>query len=84
MSRDLVLGRTRRSFAIGSLPEGARGYAPTKWVTQDEASAMVEKLTRPSGFFSPGLPRERAEEKVLAQLRAKKIGIMSESNVEKT
>ena len=77
MSLDLFLGRTKRNFAIGSLPEGARGYAPSKWVTRDEANAMVEALTRPSGFFSPGLSRERAEEKVLAQLRAKKIGIMS-------
>lgn len=77
MSRDLVLGRTRRDFAIGSLPEGAEDYAPTKWIKETEAETLVAKLMDPPGFFARKLTREQAERKLLAELRAKKIGIMS-------
>jgi hypothetical protein len=80
MARDLVLGLTPRSFALGSLPEGAEGYAPTKWVKMTEAELLVNKLMNPTGFLASRLgklTREQAEKKVLDELRAQKVGIMS-------
>ena len=77
MSIDLVLGRLPRSFAIGSLPEGARGYAPTRWISPGEAESLVEALVREKHFLSRSLTREEAEQRVMAQLRAKKVGITS-------
>lgn len=77
MAHDLVLGQTPRSFALGYLPTGATGYAPTKWVRPEEAEAMVAALVNRSGFLTPPLPRAAAEARVLSHLRAKKIGILS-------
>jgi hypothetical protein len=78
MSLDLVLGQTPRSFSLGALPEGARDYAPNKWLSPSEAESMVAALMLPRGFFSPALSREQAERRVGALLRAKKVGITSE------
>jgi len=80
MAHDFILGQTNRSFALGSLPEGAAGYVPTKWVKMDEAELMVTKLMNPSGFLASRLgklTREQAEKKVLDELRSQKVGIMS-------
>ena len=75
-----MLGLIPRSFALGSLPEGAEGYAPTKWVKMEEAETLVTKLMNPTGFLASRLSkltREQAEKKVLDELRSQKVGIMS-------
>jgi hypothetical protein len=77
MAHDLVLGQTRRSFALGALPPGATGYAPTRWISPEEAESLVAALASRSGIFTPPLPRAAAEARVLEHLRAKKIGITS-------
>lgn len=61
----------------GALPEGATGYAPTKWWTREQAEKMVEDLMNPKGLFASKLTREQAERRVAEHLRANKIGIMS-------
>jgi hypothetical protein len=78
MAHDLVLGETRRSFALGSIEPGATGYAPTRWISRSESEAMVAALTNRSGFLTPPLSRVAAETRVREHLRAKKIGIASE------
>ena len=51
MARDLLLGNTRRNWSrgsdtslVGSIPEGATGYAPTTWWTKDQAEKKVQEL----------------------------------------
>jgi hypothetical protein len=79
VARDLLLGETGRSFSRGSLPTGARGYAPRKWWTEAEAEAEVCRLEKSGGLFGGKLPRAEAEKKVLASMRAGKVGIMTSS-----
>lgn len=79
MSQDLILGGTERSWSRGSLPEGARGYAPKRWWTQEQAEAEVQRAMRGGGLFGSSLPREDAEKDVLQRMRANKIGITSSS-----
>jgi hypothetical protein len=78
MAHDLILGSTKRNFALGSLSPGATGYAPTKWIAPAEAESMVTALMKPAGIFAPALSRERAEARVSNYLRAKKIGVTSD------
>jgi hypothetical protein len=75
VARDLLLGESARSWSRGSLPTTARGYVPRKWWTEAEAEAEVQKLEKSGGLFGGRLTRAEAEKKVLADMRARKIGI---------
>lgn len=85
MSRDILLGSTSRHWGrngttpdCGSmLPEGATGYAPTKWWTQAEAEVKIQELMKSGGIFGTSLTREAAERKTMAYLRKNLIGLMS-------
>lgn len=84
MAHDLLRGQTTRDWSRGAssacgsaLPEGAKGYAPTKWWTAAEAEAKVQELMKSGGTFGMSLPREAAERKTLAWLRSQSIGISS-------
>jgi hypothetical protein len=79
MARDLLLGKSNRDWSRGSLPTGATGYVPRKWWTEAEAEAEVRRQEKEGGLFGSHLPRAEAEKRVLASLRAKKIGIASSS-----
>ena len=75
MSLDLILGRTKRDWSLGSLPKGV-DYAPKTFWTETQAEAEVQRHMK-KGFLTPGLPRPDAEETVLAYMKANKIGITS-------
>jgi len=75
MARDLLLGESSRSWSRGSLPTGAAGYVPRKWWTEAEAEAEVRRAEKSGGLFGGKLSRAEAEKKVLADMRARKIGI---------
>jgi hypothetical protein len=79
VARDLLLGDSGRDWSRGSLPTGARGYAPRKWWTEAEAEAEVQRHVRGSGLLHPPLPRADAERVVLDYMRANKIGVTSSS-----
>jgi hypothetical protein len=61
----------------GMLPEGATGYAPTKWWSQAQAQEKIQEFMKSGGIFGTALPRDVAEKKTLAYLRKNTIGIMS-------
>jgi hypothetical protein len=61
----------------GGIPLGAQGYAPEHWWTLAEAEAKVQEFMRSGGVFGTKLPREAAERRALAFMRAGSIGIMS-------
>ena len=84
MAHDLLRGQTTRDWSrgsrpstLGSLPEGAQGYAPTSWWKPEQAEAKVQELIKSGGTFGERLPREAAERKALAWLRSHSIGITS-------
>ena len=84
MARDLLLGNTRRSWSrasdtclVGSLPEGAKGYAPTTWWTKDDAEKKVQELMKSGGIFGMSLPRDLAEQEAMKYFRKNTIGIKS-------
>jgi hypothetical protein len=77
MSRDLLLGETPRTWSRGSLPAGARGYAPRKWWTEAEAEAEVCRQMERGGTFGGKLPRDAAERAVADLMRARKIGVQT-------
>ena len=76
MAHDILFGQTSRDWSTGSLPKGATGYVPKSWWSETQAEAEVQKHMK-SGFLSPGLSRENAEDTVLAYMKANKIGVMS-------
>ena len=84
MARDLLLGNTRRSWSrgsdtslMGSIPEGATGYAPTTWWTKTDAEKKVQELMKSGGIFGMSLPRDLAEQSAMEYFRKKTIGIKS-------
>lgn len=77
MAHDLILGKTKRDWSIGSLPKGT-DYAPKTWWTEIQAEAEVQRHMKP-GFLTPGLSRKNAEETVLAYMKAHSIGITTSS-----
>ena len=82
MAYDLLKGATSgnwsRSTSLGStLPIEAKGYAPEHWISEAEAEAMVQSNQKHGGTFGLSLPREEAERKTLAYLRANLTGIKS-------
>jgi hypothetical protein len=87
MAYDLLNKKTTpRNFALGSqtppsmisgIPLGAQGYAPEHWWTVAEAEAKVQEFMKSGGTFGTKLPRENAERKTLAFMRAQSIGVMS-------
>ena len=85
MSKDLLLGTTKKNWgrrgassgACGSLPPGATGYAPTKWWTQAQAEEKIQELMKSGGIFGMALPRDAAEKKAAEYLRRNLIGILS-------
>jgi hypothetical protein len=88
MARDLLIGKTKRQWSRGGtncgsmlpkslLPEGATGYAPTKWWTPSQAEEKVQELMKSGGIFGTPLPRDTAEKKTMAYLRKNLIGITS-------
>jgi hypothetical protein len=79
MAHDLALGRTSRDWSCGSLPDGARGYVPRRWWTQEQAEGEVQKSMKGGGTFGGQLPRVAAEKVVLDRMKAEKIGITSSS-----
>lgn len=79
MAQDLIMGRMSRDWSCGSLPTGARGYAPRRWWTQEQAEGEVQREMKGGGLFGVSLPRADAEAKVLRRMRAEKVGITSSS-----
>ena len=81
MAYDLLKGATSgdwaRSSTTGALPKEAAGYAPESWISAAEAEAKVQAFMKNGGTFGTALPRESAERKTLAYLRAERVGIMS-------
>jgi hypothetical protein len=59
------------------LPEGATGYAPTKWWSQTQAAEKVQEFMKSGGIFGTALPRDVAEKKTMAYFRKNLIGIVS-------
>jgi hypothetical protein len=79
MALDIALGRTSRDWSCGSLPDGARGYVPRRWWTQEQAEGAVQEAMKSGGTFGGKLPREAAEKVVLDRMKAEKVGITSSS-----
>ena len=82
MAHDILRGKTtgcwgRDETTLGSLPAGARGYAPSRWWSPEQAEAKVQELMKSGGTFGTSLPREAAERSALAWLRKQDIGISS-------
>jgi len=84
MARDLLLGNTKRNWGrdsitdlMGSIPEGAKGYAPTTWWTKEKAETKVQELMKSGGLFGMSLPRDLAEQEAMKYFRKNTIGIMS-------
>jgi hypothetical protein len=69
-----------RSSNVGTLPVEARGYTPEHWISETEAEAMVQNNQKHGGTFGLSLPREDAERKTLAYLRANLTGIKSSAS----
>lgn len=67
----------QKDASSGSLPVGAKGYAPTSWWTAAKAEAQVQELMRRGGLFGTRLPRDVAERQTLALMRKNGVGIMS-------
>jgi hypothetical protein len=79
MAVDLVLGESGRDWSRGSLPRGATGYVPRKWWTEAEAEAEVQKNMRGGGLFGTRMSRADAEEKTLADMKARKVAVYTSS-----
>jgi hypothetical protein len=84
MAKDLLLGKTKRDFSrnsavdlMGSIPEGASGYAPTTWWAKDKAEKKVQDLMKSGGLFGMSLPRDLAEQEAMKYFRKNTIGILS-------
>ena len=73
----MIGSQTLGSQTLGSIPLGAQGYAPEHWWTLEKAEEKVQEFMKSGGTFGTRLPREAAERKTLAFMRAQSIGVMS-------
>jgi hypothetical protein len=77
MAHDIILGRTKRDWSIGSIQPGSQGSIPSKWIEADQAEAMVQKNMKEGGLFGMKLNRQQAEDKTISYMKAQRIGIKS-------
>ena len=79
MAHDIIFGRTRRDWSIGALVPGSQGSIPSRWITMEEAETLVRKNMKEGGLFGMKLPLDMAENKTIAYMKAKGIGITTPS-----